>query len=94
MILNINLMQNYRKSGNSQQQSTVTDERCEEYFSHTENSLQYGYDENDNKNMSNETKCETNYSINNKWNTRNKHLTKDDTNDDVDLNNCVVHTVR
>ena len=33
--------------------------------------MQYGYDENDNNNnnnnMSNETKCETNYSINNKW---------------------------
>ena len=39
--------------------------------------MQYGYDENDDNNMSNETKCETNYSINNKWNnTRNKHLTK------------------
>ena len=46
--------------------------------------MQYGYDENDNNNMSNETKCETNYSINNKRNnTRNKHLTKHDTNDDV-----------
>ena len=32
----------------------------------TENSMQYGYDENDNNNMSNETKRETNYSINNK----------------------------
>ena len=33
----------------------------------TENSMQFGYDENDNNNnMSNETKCETNYSINNK----------------------------
>ena len=60
-----------------------------------ENSMQYGYDENDNNNMSDETKCETNYSINNKWNnTRNKHLTKHDTNDDVDLDNYVVHTVR
>ena len=60
-----------------------------------ENSMQYGYDGNDNNNMSDETKCETNYSINNKWNnTRNKHLTKHDTNDDVDLDNCVVHTVR
>ena len=37
--------------------------------------MQYGYDENDNNNMNDETKCETNYSINNKWNnTRNKHL--------------------
>ena len=44
------------------------------------------YDENDNNNMSDETKCETN--------TRNKHFTKHDTNDDVDLDNCVVHTVR
>ena len=32
----------------------------------TEISLQYGYDENDNNNMSNETKRETNYSMNNK----------------------------
>ena len=32
----------------------------------TENSLQYGYDENENNNMSNETKRETNYSMNNK----------------------------
>ena len=32
----------------------------------TENSMQYGYDENDNNNMSNETKRETNYSMNNK----------------------------
>ena len=57
--------------------------------------MQYGYDENDSYNMSDETKCETIYSINNMWNnTRNKHLTKFDTNDDVDLDNCVVHTVR
>ena len=36
----------------------------------TENSMLYGYDENDNNNMSNETKRETNYSIitNNNWN--------------------------
>ena len=33
----------------------------------TENSMQYGYDENDNNNMTKrETKRETNYSINNK----------------------------
>ena len=39
--------------------------------------------------------CETNYSINNKWNnTRHKHFTKHDTNDDFDLDNCVVYTVR
>ena len=34
--------------------------------SNNENSMQYGYDENDNNNMSNETKRETNYSMNNK----------------------------
>ena len=44
--------------GNSQQQFTVTDGVCEEYTPNTENSMQYGYDENDNNNMSNETKCE------------------------------------
>ena len=38
----------------------------------TENSMQYGYDENDNNNMSNETKRETNYSTT-KWNDVNTH---------------------
>ena len=49
---------------------------------YTENFLQCGYDENDN-NMSNETKRETNYSINN--NTRYMQLTKYNkyTNDDI-----------
>ena len=37
--------------------------------------MQYGYDENNNNNMSNETKRETNYSINNN-NTRYLQLTK------------------
>ena len=41
----------------------------------------------------------TNYSFitDNKWNVNTHNymqLTKQDTNDDVDLNNCVVHTVR
>ena len=64
-------------------------------FPRYESIVQYGHDENDNNNMGDENKCGTNYSINNKWNnTRNKHLTKHDTNDDVDLDNCVVHTVR
>ena len=35
--------------------------------------MQHGYDENDNNNMSNETKCETKYSINTKWNDVNTH---------------------
>ena len=62
-----------------------------------QNSLKNGYDENHTYNKTDETKCEINYSINNKWNVNahnNMHLTKHDTNDDVDLDNCVVHTVR
>ena len=65
----------------------------------TENSMQYGYDENDNNNMSNETKRETNYSTS-KWNDVNTHnhmqLTKYNkyTNDDVFTEACVVHMIR
>ena len=65
----------------------------------TENSMQYGYDENDNNNMSDETKCETNYSTI-KWNDVNTHnymqLTKYNkyTNDDVHTDACVVHMIR
>ena len=64
----------------------------------TENSMQYGYDENDNNNMSNETKRETNYSTT-KWNDVNTHnymqLTKYNkyTNDDIYTNACVVHMI-
>ena len=56
--------------------------------------MQYGYDENDNNNMSNETKRETNYSINNN-NTRYMQLTKYNkyTNDDICTNACVVHMI-
>ena len=55
--------------------------------------MQHGYDENDNNNMSNETKRETNYSINN--NTRYMQLTKNNkyTNDDICTNACVVHMI-
>ena len=58
--------------------------------------MQYGYDENDNNNMSNETKRETNYSINNNNNTRYMQLTKYNncTNDDIYTNACVVHMIR
>ena len=58
--------------------------------------MQYGYDENDSNNMSNETKRETNYSTTN-WNDVNTHnymqLTKYNkyTNDDIYTNACVVH---
>ena len=56
--------------------------------------MQYGYDEHDNNNMSNETKRETNYSINNN-NTRYMQLTKYNkyTNDDICTNTCVVHLI-
>ena len=59
-----------------------------------ENSIKKGYDENDNNNMSNETKRETNYSINNN-NTRYMQLTKCNkyTNDDICTNACVVHMI-
>ena len=57
--------------------------------------MQYGYDENDNNNMRNETKRETNYSINNN-NTRYMQLTKHNkyTSDDVHTDACVVHIMR
>ena len=60
----------------------------------TENFMQYGYDENDNNKMRNETKRENNYSINNKK-TRYMQLTKYNkyTNDDVCTNACVVHMI-
>ena len=96
MMFNINLMQNYSENSVTANSSLLSPtEGVKSISPIQENSMQYGYDENDNNNMSNEIKCETNYSINNKWNnTRNKQLTKHDTNDDVDLDNCVVHTVR
>ena len=61
--------------------------------------MQYGYDENDNNNMSNETKRETNYSTT-KWNDVNAHnymqLTKYTkyTNDDAYMDACVAHMIR
>ena len=61
--------------------------------------MQHGYDENDNNNMSNETKRETNYSTT-KWNDVNTHnymqLTEynEYTDDDVYTDACVVHMIR
>ena len=82
--------------GNSQQQFTVTDGGggVKSIPPETENSMKYGYDENDNNNMSNETKRETNYSINNN-NTRYIQLTEYNkyTNDDICTNACVVHMI-
>ena len=79
-----------------------TSKRCKEYISHTANSMKNGYDENNNYNKSDETKCATNYSFitnNNKWNVNthnNLQLTMHNkyTNDDVHTNDCVVHIVR
>ena len=48
----------------------ITDGFVKSIPPNTENSMQYGHDENDNNNMSNETKRETNYSINNNNNKR------------------------
>ena len=80
--------------GNSQQQFTVTDGCVKSIPPNTENSMQYGYDENDINNMSNDTKRETNYSINDN-NTRYMQLTKYNkyTNDDICTNACVVHMI-
>ena len=61
--------------------------------------MQYGYDANDNNNMSNETKW-INYSMNYKWNDVNTHkymqLTKYNkySNDDVYTDACLVHIIR
>ena len=96
MILNIDLMQNYSDNSVTVNSSFLSPTGCVKNISPIqENSIINGYDENDDNNMSDETKCETNNCINNKWNNmRNKHFTKHDTNDDVDFDNCVVHTVR
>ena len=67
MILNFNLMQNYSENSVTANSSLLSPTVCVKSIPpNTENSMQYGYDENDNNNMSSETKCETNYSINNK----------------------------
>ena len=60
-------MQNYSENSVTANSSLLSPtEGVKSIPLNTENSLQYGYDENDNNNMSNETKRETNYSINNK----------------------------
>ena len=62
--------------------------------------MKNGYDENNNYNKGDETKCETNYSIITKWNDVNTHnnmqLTMHNkyTNDDVHTDACVVHIMR
>ena len=92
MIIRINLVQNNYSSkfGNSQRSLLSPTRSVNSIPPIQQNSMKNGYDENNNYNMSDETKCETKYSINNKWNVNahnNMHLTKHDTNDDVDLDN-------
>ena len=82
----------------AQKEHFVAREAVKSLPPNTENSMQYGYDENDNNNMSNETKRETNYSTT-KWNDVNTHnymqLTKYNkyTNDNVYTDACVVHMI-
>ena len=62
--------------------------------------MKNGYDENHNYNTSDETKCDSNYSIITKWNDVNTHinmqLTKHNkyTTNDVHTDACVVHIMR
>ena len=63
MILNINLMQNYNENSVTTNSSLLSLTGCVKSVPPSaENSVQHGCDENDNNNMNNETKCETNYS--------------------------------
>ena len=72
MILRINLVQNYSsKFGNSQRSSLSPTGGVKSIPPIQQNSMKNGYDENNNYNKSDETKCATNYSFitnNNKWN--------------------------
>ena len=100
MILRINLVQNYSsKFGISQRSSLSPTGSVNSISPIQQNSMKNGYDENNNYNKSDETKCEINYSIitNNKWNVNahdNMHLTKHDTNDDVAHRALSVHVER
>ena len=67
MILKTSLMLNYRYSVTANSSLLSPTGGVKSIPPETENSMQYGYDENDNNNnMSNKTKRETNYSMN-KW---------------------------
>ena len=67
MILKINLAQNYSdKFGNSQRSLLSPTGGVKSIPPNTEKWLRKRYDENCNNDMSNETKRETNYSMNNK----------------------------
>ena len=67
MILKINLMQNYSENSVTANSSLLSPtEGVKSIPPNTEKWLRKRYDENDDNNMSNETKRETNYSMNNK----------------------------
>ena len=95
MNLNINVMQNYSDNSVTANNSLLSPTGGVKSTSPIQqNSMQYGYDENDDNNMSDETKCETNQQHHNKWNNT-QHAPRQARHQcDVDLDNCVVHTVR
>ena len=82
-----------KQESHSSLSSCLSSSSVKSIHQNTENSMQYGHDENDNNNMSNETKREINYSINN--NTRYMQLTKYNkyTNGHIYTNACVVHMI-
>ena len=96
MILKINLMQNYSENSVTANSSLLSPTGGVKSFSPIqENSMQYGYDENDNNNMSDETKCETNIQHQQQVEQHAQQAPHQARHhDDVDLDNCVVHTVR
>ena len=84
-------MQNYSDNSVTANSSLLSPTGCVKSISPIqENSIKNGYDENDDNNMSDETKCETKRTTNNMQLTmHNKY-----TNDDVHTDACVVHIMR
>ena len=91
MILNINLMQNYSDNTVTAKSSSLSPTGCGK-----KGWGKRGGEKGVGKKGCGKRGGEKGVgNINNKWkNMRNKHVTKRDTNNDVDLDNCVVHTVR
>ena len=90
-----------RSDESSQPKGWIQGNTVKNIFPMQQNSMKKGYDENKAYGKSDENECATNYSIitnNNKWNDthNNMQLTMHNkyTNDDVDSDDCVVHTVR
>ena len=76
MSLTTNLVhKSYSDQFGNSQRSLLSPTGCVKSIPpNTESSMQYGYDENDNNNMSNETECETNYSLNTLPNHHEDHI--------------------